>query len=57
MTGKTVRKLRAAAEKAKRALSSTHEYSIEIENLYEGLDYAVQHEVQGTLWVRLAKDL
>jgi heat shock protein 5 len=34
-----IQKLKREVEKAKRALSSTHEYSIEIENLYEGFDF------------------
>lgn len=34
-----IQKLKKEVEKAKRALSSTHEYSIEIENLYEGFDF------------------
>lgn len=39
-TDKTaIQKLKKEVEKAKRALSSTHEYSIEIENLYEGFDF------------------
>lgn len=35
---KAIQKLKREVEKAKRGLSSTHEYTIEIENLYEGLD-------------------
>lgn len=35
----SVQKLKREVERAKRALSSTHEYSIEIENLYEDLDF------------------
>lgn len=34
-----IQKLKKEVEKAKRALSSTHEYSIEIEGLYEGFDF------------------
>ena len=34
-----LQKLKREVEKAKRALSSTHEYSIEIEGLYEGFDF------------------
>lgn len=36
---RAIQKLKKEVERAKRALSSTHEYSIEIENLYEGLDF------------------
>ena len=36
---RAIQKLKREVERAKRALSSTHEYSIEIENLYEGLDF------------------
>ena len=36
---KSIQKLKREVEKAKRGLSSTHEYTIEIENLYEGLDF------------------
>lgn len=36
---KAIQKLKREVEKAKRGLSSTHEYTIEIENLYEGLDF------------------
>lgn len=34
-----IQKLKREVEKAKRALSSTHEYSIEIENLFEDFDF------------------
>ena len=36
---KAIQKLKREVEKAKRGLSSTHEYTIEIENLFEGLDF------------------
>lgn len=35
----SIQKLKKEVEKAKRALSSTHEYSIEIESLFEDLDF------------------
>lgn len=34
-----IQKLKREVERAKRALSSTHEYTIEIENLFEGFDF------------------
>ena len=36
---RAVQKLKREVERAKRALSSTHEYTVEIENLYEGFDF------------------
>lgn len=36
---RAIQKLKKEVERAKRALSSTHEYTIEIENLYEGFDF------------------
>lgn len=36
---RAVQKLKREVERAKRALSSTHEYTIEIENLFEGFDF------------------
>merc|ERR1711976_745212 len=36
---RAIQKLKKEVERAKRALSSTHEYTIEIENLYEGIDF------------------
>lgn len=36
---RAVQKLKREVEKAKRGLSSTHEYTIEIDNLTEGLDF------------------
>ena len=36
---RAIQKLKKEVERAKRALSSTHDYVIEIENLYEGLDF------------------
>ena len=36
---RAVQKLKKEVERAKRALSSTHDYQIEIENLFEGLDF------------------
>lgn len=36
---RAIQKLKREVEKAKRGLSSTHEYTIEIDNLYEGLDF------------------
>lgn len=35
-----VQKLKKEVEKAKRALSSVHEYNIDIDNLYEDLDFS-----------------
>jgi len=37
---RAVQKLKREVEKAKRALSSTHEVKIEIESLYEGIDFS-----------------
>lgn len=37
---RSIQKLKREVEKAKRALSSTHETKIEIESLYEGLDFS-----------------
>lgn len=37
---RAIQKLKREVEKAKRALSSVHEYVIEIENLYEGLNFS-----------------
>jgi molecular chaperone DnaK (HSP70) len=37
---RAVQKLRREVEKAKRALSSAHQTSIEIESLYEGVDFS-----------------
>lgn len=34
-----IQKLKREVERAKRALSSTHEYTMEIENLFEGFDF------------------
>lgn len=36
---RAIQKLKASVEKAKRALSSTHEYKIEIESLVDGLNF------------------
>ena len=37
---KAVQKLKREVEKAKRALSTTHEVRIEIENLFDGVDFS-----------------
>ena len=51
MTGKAVRKLRAASEKAKRALSSAQSTMIEVENIYQGLDlYTNLSRTKFELW-------
>ncbi len=36
---RAIQKLKKEVERAKRALSSTHDYVIEIENLFEGFDF------------------
>ncbi len=37
---RAIQKLKREVEKVKRALSSTHEATIEIESLYEGVDFS-----------------
>ena len=37
---KSIQKLKREVEKAKRALSTTHEVRIEIENLFDGTDFS-----------------